>query len=376
MSEQPAGDRRDPVPVPEILDDLTPAWATAALTEGGRLSTGSAPVVGELRWERIGERTGFLGHLARLHLTYRAGPAVDHDSGGPGDHRPVTVVAKLPTTDPGGRVIGRMLDVWARESRFFAEVAGHCRARVPGCWYNGADPERGRWALLLEDCGPGRPADQVDGATEAQAAEAVAALARLQAPFWGRPLPFPWMPSFSRPGFGALQAAIGAALPGFLERYGDRVPPRTLGWLAAFVERLPGWADSIGRQPLTLVHADYRLDNLLYAADGTVTIIDWQTALWGPGAMDVASFLATSVTVDRRRQLEGALLDEYAAGVGVPQVDVIAGYRSCLLWWMAIFANNLSRLDPADIRSAELFDQMIVRTFTAADDWDAGSAFA
>jgi hypothetical protein len=43
---------------------------------------------------------------------------------------------------------------------------------------------------------------------------------------------------------------------------------------------------------------------------------------------------------------------------------------------MAIFANNLSRLDPTDPRSVELFDQMITRTFTAADDWDAGDTLA
>jgi thiamine kinase-like enzyme len=139
-----------------------------------------------------------------------------------------------------------------------------------------------------------------------------------------------------------------------------------------FVDQLPGWATAQGRGPLTLVHADYRLDNLLYGADGTVTIIDWQTALWGPGPMDLASFLATSLTMEKRRHLEGALLSEYAVAVGASEHQVETIYRSCLLWWMAIFANNLSRLDPADERAASLFDHMITGTFGAADDWDAG----
>ena len=39
---------------------------------------------------------------------------------------------------------------------------------------------------------------------------------------------------------------------------------------------------------------------------------------------------------------------------------------------MAIFANNLSRIDPADERGRALFGHMIDRTFRAADDWDAG----
>ncbi|MEA3218696.1 MAG: hypothetical protein QOJ19_4852 [Acidimicrobiia bacterium] len=345
-------------PVPAELSELTASWVTAALAEGDRLPF--APEVATVRLERVGQSTGFLGQLARLHLDYRRGEG------------PSTVIAKLPTLDPGGRSVGRMLDVWTRESRFFAEVAPHCRAKVPDCLYNGAEPEAGRWTLLLEDCGPGQEADQLVGATDAQAAEAVAALARLQAPFWGEPLPFRWMPGFHRPGFEMLQAAMQSALPRFISAYGDRVTPRTLAWLTTFVDQLPRWAAEHEDGPLTLVHADYRLDNLLYGADGTVTIIDWQTALWGPGPMDLASFLATSLTVDRRRHLESALLSEYAVAVGAAAAHVEQVYRSCLLWWMAIFANNLSRLDPSDERSAALFDRMITGTFGAADDWDAG----
>jgi hypothetical protein len=282
------------------------------------------------------------------------------------------LVAKLPTDDPGGRLVGRSLDVWARESRFFADIAPRCLARVPVCYYNGADRAADRWALLLEDCGPGQPADQVAGATAAQAEAAVDALADLHRPFHGRPLPFAWLPGFHRPGFGPLQAAMATAVPAFTARFGDHVPSRTLSWLVGFVDQLPDWAAGQGAQPLTLVHADYRLDNLLYAADGSVTILDWQTALWGPGAMDLASFLATSLTTADRRTHEGALVDRYASGVGAKHDEVEVGYRACLLWWMAIFANNLSRIDPADARGTHLFDHMIARTFTAADDWDAG----
>jgi hypothetical protein len=355
---EPAAERAGPVPVPAQLDELTPAWLTAALAEGGRLP--GPATIDEAAQERVGASTGFLGRLARLHLRYQHGQG------------PATLVAKLPTDDPGGRLVGRLLDVWARESRFFAEVAPWCERRVPICYYNGADRAAERWALLLEDCGPGQPADQLVGATAAQAEAAVDALAELQRPFRGRPLPFPWMPGFHRAAFGPLQAAMTAAVPTFIERYGDHVPPRTLAWLADFVERLPDWAAGQGAQPLTLVHADYRLDNLLFGADGSVTIVDWQTALWGPGAMDLTSFLATSLTTGDRRAQEGTLLDLYAAAAAVSRADAQAGYRACLLWWMAIYANNLSRLDPADARGTRLFEHMIARTFAAADDWDAG----
>ena len=90
--------------------------------------------------------------------------------------------------------------------------------------------------------------------------------------------------------------------------------------------------------------------------------------------MDLASFLATSLTVEDRRRHEGGLLDRYTAALGgrATRDEVEIRYRSCLLWWMAIFANNLSRIDPADERGRALFEHMIDRTYRAADDWDAG----
>ena len=358
------------LPVPSGLADLTVDWVQAALAEGGRLSRPA--VLSAVEVTRIGQDTGFLGQLARLSLDY-TDDGIGAATTAP-EPSPCTLVAKLPTTDPGGRAVGGMLNVWQRESRFFAELAPRCGSVVPGCWYNGADPAADRWALLLEDRGGGPAADQVRGAGAAEAEAAVGALARLQAGFWGEQPPAPWMPSFGRAGFAPLQAAMTGALPIFVERHGHLVPPRTLGWLHTFVERLPTWAAEQGSGPLTLVHADYRLDNLLFATDGRVTIVDWQTALWGPGPMDLASFLATSLTVADRRRHEGGLLDHYTAALDgrATREEVEVRYRSCLLWWMAIFANNLSRIDPADERGRALFEHMIDRTYRAADDWDAG----
>ncbi len=331
------------IAVPTRIEDLTEAWLTTALKRRVTL----------LGVDRIGQSTGFLGVMARLRLA---------DG---------TVVAKLPTADPGGRAVGQMLNVWARESAFYAELAPNLGEAVPACHYNGADREADRWCLLLEDLGDST-ADQIRGATDAEAHRAVAALAAVHDRFAGQ-RPVDWLPGFDRPGFGGLQAAMEQAIEPFAARYGDRVPARTLGWLADFVNDLPGWAERQGHGPLTLVHADYRLDNLVLT-DTHTAVIDWQTALWGPGPMDLASFLATSLTVETRRRHEADLIAVYADRTGLPLAAVEESYRSCLCWWMAIFANNLSRIDPDAGRATELFDHTIIRTFTAADDLDAGTA--
>jgi thiamine kinase-like enzyme len=165
---------------------------------------------------------------------------------------------------------------------------------------------------------------------------------------------------------------VSLAVPTFVARYGDLVPGPTVDWLRRFAPTLAAWAEVEAAHQLTVVHADYRLDNLVFGADGTVTILDWQTALVGQGAMDLASFLATSLTVDHRRAWEDELIGRYAAEVGAAADDVRERVRSHLLWWMALYANNLSQIEPGDERGRSLFEQMVVGTYTAAVDHRVG----
>jgi aminoglycoside phosphotransferase (APT) family kinase protein len=86
------------------------------------------------------------------------------------------------------------------------------------------------------------------------------------------------------------------------------------------IERLAGaLRDELGRDgvPRTIVHRDFRVDNLLFGDGVTappVTVVDWQTVGRGPAASDVAYFLGASLrTADRRaheRDLVGLYLDE------------------------------------------------------------------
>jgi aminoglycoside/choline kinase family phosphotransferase len=246
------------------------------------------------------------------------------------------------------------------------------RAKVPACFYNGADPAAGRWALLLEDCGPGVPTDQVAGASLDQARAAVVELGRFHANWLGQPRPAEWLPGFDRGPMTGLQDVVASAVPSFVDRYGERLPAATVDWLRAFAPNLAGWAAVEATHPLTVVHADYRLDNLIFTVDGTMTILDWQTALVGHGAMDLCSFLVTSLSVDHRRDWERELIAIYAELVGSTPDEVLERFRSHLLWWMALYANNLSQIEPGDDRGRALFEQMVVGTFTAAVDHEVG----
>ena len=316
----------------------------------------------DVRAEPIGEATGFLGELRRLHLRYELG----------GRQGPARLIAKAPTTDAGGLEVGRLLNVWARESRFFADLAPSAATRVPRCYANLGDARTDRWLLLLEDVGDSTAAGQTQGASRHQALAALAEIAGLHRQYDGV-RPTEWLPGFDRGPLTALQHAVQYAVEPFLQRYGEQLPVGGADLLRRFAPRLSAWAQRQARTSLSVVHADYRLDNVVFRASGEVVVLDWQTALLGAGEMDLASFVVTSLTVEDRREWEGVLFEHYADARGRTVEHVRSAFREHLLWWMALYANNLSRIDPADPQGVAMFDNTVHRTFVAAADHEVAA---
>lgn len=356
--------------LPATPEELTPEILTAALRDGGEAQASPDAEVTTADVERIAVGAAFLGLLARVEVTY-ANPAT---------MLPRRLIAKLPTTDPGGRAVGEMLNVWWREAMFYSRLAPMISTPVPACRANFIGDEGS--LLLLDDLSPSRTGDQVEGARRDQARSAVVALAELHAPFWGRPRTdaLKWVPGLDTPGTSdALQGAMTNALPRFVERFGERLPDQGLDWLHAFVPRLAEWRTGLLDRPLTIAHADYRLENMLFDAAGKVTVIDWQTAMYTGGPTDLSFFLATNLDVDLRRDLERDLVELYRDtlhhnGVGSDTTGhVWDDYCTAHLWWMGMLANNLSSIETPDERSAALFDAMLTRLYAAAIDCDSGT---
>lgn len=62
-------------------------------------------------------------------------------------------------------------------------------------------------------------------------------------------------------------------------------------WLTAACDAFEGCVDQLLAQPLTVIHADYYTDNVLYR-DGAVYPIDWEWAALAPGEIDLASLVS------------------------------------------------------------------------------------
>jgi aminoglycoside phosphotransferase (APT) family kinase protein len=93
------------------------------------------------------------------------------------------------------------------------------------------------------------------------------------------------------------------------------VPAEHLSIATRVMTRFANVCRAFAEAPRTLVHGDFRLDNLLFGDEGAATAIDWQLAAWGRGPYDLAFFLAGSLETDVRRAIEDDVVDRYHAGL-------------------------------------------------------------
>ena len=112
------------------------------------------------------------------------------------------------------------------------------------------------------------------------------------------------------------------------------------------------WADQhlesimsqLEKSPSTLLHGDYKLDNLFF--DGTtVLMIDWGFVSRGPGVLDWAFFATGNLRDEIDEDEEGKILKSYHQVLcrqGVSNYDLDACYRDYMLAKMFIAYNVLA----------------------------------
>ena len=362
--------------IQDFPDDPTHLEAdhlTFLFQHGGLSSPNPDAEVVSVNSRPLAAGSAFLGSLA----------AIDVQWADTTTQLPTRFVVKHPTQDPGGRTVGTMLNVWAREAEFYSRLAPLITTPVPICRANFIEGDKA--ILILDDLHPASPGDQLKGASADQAHLAVEALAQLHAPFWNksRSSSLSWVPGIDGKGVvEGLGNAMAASLPRFTSRFGDVLPDQGIEWLHDFVPLLGGWQRDLVSKPMTITHADYRLANMLFGSNDDVSVIDWQTAMFSGGATDLSFFLGTNLTVENRRLLEEELIATYVAtlighGVAISEtISVREDYEQAHLWWMGMLANNLSNIDTPNDESRQLFEAMLTRLYAAALDAQSGRFLA
>jgi aminoglycoside phosphotransferase (APT) family kinase protein len=298
-------------------EGLTPDYLTAALANClGRACVTAAEVT------RVG--TGQVSDSFRVCLTYDR-PA---DPG----QRPATLVAKVPAADPASRNAARTFRTYELEASFYGQLAADLPVSLPACYFAAYDPGPDEYVVLLEDLAPACPGNQLAGITPDQAGAAVDELAALHAAGWGSETlaALPWLNRSSPEGAQLMTAAVTGLYPGFRDRYAQRLEPETMSLIERFLPVTAAYLEARD-VPATIVHGDFRADNLLFGRSRPV-VLDWQTCSYGAGLSDLSYFLASSLQVTDRRRHEDALVRRYhaglaAGGVGLSWTDCWNDYR-------------------------------------------------
>ena len=278
------------VPRPEAVDA---AWIEALLAKAGcRVTITSLDVA------RIG--TGQLGDTARFCLTYAPG----------GDPAPATLIGKFSSTDPTSREVAAAWSLYAREVRFYHQLAAKARIAVPTC-YGAQMDAAGGFALLLEDLAPAAPGDQFKGLSDRNATRAVREAARLHAAFWdqGEGAELAWLDTQARGQPFYTAEVFRGAWPGFRDRYDEMLSDAQRRVCDALAEDYDIY-DRPPPRPRCVTHNDFRPDNMLFD-DARLVVVDWQSVALGCGAVDIAYLIGGGYAPEARRAIEPALMAAY-----------------------------------------------------------------
>ena len=337
-------------PIPTTIDDITPEWLAGAT--GLPITTATAT--------QIGAGIGVSSALYRV--------VVDCDPG--------SVVIKLPALDEAAVFTSTVLRMYIRECRFFQELAETSPVRVPGCHFSAVDEESSRFVVVMEDLGGMRLVDQVEGMAIADAERAVDELAAWHATWWGKgdglaadgltvSLADPIYPAILPMVFGEGWEKVTSSIdvPEPIRRVGPR-------WTDAHA----GLLSDLAAGPNTMVHGDYRADNILFSPDGAVALLDFQLIGTGSGAYDLAYFVTQSLEPDVASANERALFDRWLDGLragGVPAGDLDRmwdDYRKAALFCLVYPIVASRGMDLEDPRQRGLVECMNRRFSRAVDE--------
>jgi hypothetical protein len=352
--------------IPRTMEQLTPEWLTGALRDRGLLRDAK---VTSARCEGIGVGAGFLGQLGRIRL--------DYDKREKG--APASLIAKMPTLDPGGREICRIFQFYEREILFYDDCTRGIEVRVPARYYSAMDKEADDYLILIEEITDAQMIDEVAGCTAAQAEQAIRGIAKFHAAWWDNPKleALDWMPYANSPVQQAAEPSYNQAWEPFLSAFGGLMTPAMRDIAANMCTHVVDLLNALAEPPRTIAHGDFRLDNVFFGANGAVAAIDWQISFRGRGIFDVAYFLSSCVEPDVRKAHEMRLLKIWHDAIserasGYSWDDALTDYRRAVLFCNVYTVIGIGTLDAANERGMALFQAWLRRRSTAIEELNAG----
>ncbi|MCR9277716.1 MAG: ecdysteroid 22-kinase family protein [Pseudomonadaceae bacterium] len=350
--------------IPKLPSGFTPPYITSILHKDGCLPVLAS--VTDVGYELVGEGTGMSSELARLRLTYEG------DRG----EAPDTVVCKFLPNNETNRISATAFHLPEREVRYCAELDPLTDAVTPKTYCNLFDGEG--FLIVMEDLAAYEVGSQVDGATLRQTELAIDELAKLHSSFWNKVSDLDWVPGIANSYHSeALASALTIGWPNMEARF--EVPDFVSEHRERFQRAIPTLQQERMSAPITLVHGDFRMENLMYGHEPwqhDVVVFDWQGPLKARGMFDVSLFLGQSTKIEVRREHERSILVRYLEGLkagGVNEVGwdfIWEDYQRCMLYNWIYTAVVAGTLDVSNEISKAWMTKMVSRHAAASEDLD------
>lgn len=349
--------------IPCDIDDVDAQWVTAVLRT--RRTTSDSVTVTGVRVEQIALDSGFSAKLYRLHLS--------------GDGVPSSVVVKLPA-DEGARMAMEMLGGYTREVNFYANVAGRAPMGTPEVYLVAQDSTN--FVLVLEDLCDWENADYATGMTLERARSCVTQLAGLHA--WSSdPANADVVESFPSMDTAMMRdllpGAFGMGWQAYRENASAPIPQTAQAFAENFARHAPTALKALTERT-TLVHGDFRADNLFFA-DDKLKVVDFQFAARGAGAADLAYLAGQGLPTALRSGRDEELLAEYLEQLAERGVrdytfdDAWRHYRFAVGYQMALPVVALLGAVTMTERAHQLCMTLIARAIATFDDINAMEVF-
>ena len=314
--------------LPSDFGELTPGWFERALSRAGEQLR-----ITHMEAEAIGAGAGLMSSMHRVRFTYAEG------------NGPASVIVKQPTANAQNREVGVTFDNYQREIAFYRHGATASPLRTPHAFVAESDaPDR--MVLVMEDLGAWSQGSQVEGCALDRAEAVMDALGKHHARFWDQvdDGAMDWLPN-GHPSVMSAGLASGTATSwdNFADFFADDLTPELIQARDHYLQGLPAVQRWMNDAPRTIVHGDFRMDNLFFrkTSDPTarleVACCDWQAPVRGKGIQDIAYFLSGSVDTSVRRAHEQALLARWVAALEAGGVQdytleqALDGYRRAIL---------------------------------------------
>ncbi len=351
------------VGLPESVDAVDAAWMTSVLRTSGAIDASTS--VASITTTPFAEGAGLLSLLYRSELTYD------------GADGPASVIVKFPTSDPMQRGTADLLRFYTRELEFYRSFAEDAPFGSATCHAAIEAAEGTDFVLVMEDLSHLTEADQRVGCTWDQAEVSVQKMAEFHAPHYGSPRIEEYIDLFlpikSEFYLAALPAVFEAGWSNAKTFGAEHLSPE----MVAFGDRfgsLIGWFQDELDAPRTIVHGDWRADNLMFDGD-ELHVIDFQIVSIASGLYDVGYFASQSIPSEVRAGRDAELVDLYldtlaAAGVDYDRALAHRQYKVALANCFIYAVTSYQAYEALPERSRELMQTLLQRSAQSILDND------